>query len=1153
MQLIAPQKKITQTIGRLFSQGAPAILLTGARGSGKSTVLSCYRPAHYCLMTIQCNRESSLLLLIEATHELIHNPAYPLSSKKSNAEYIESMLPQSLQTILNTSIKLLHPKGVIKIKQWPAQKKKDILYAIQQILKIFSIKFKLLWRVDDIDQADELVIHFFNRLHQLSGSNLKILFSANKEPDNKPDLKIGLNAAQQIELSPLTHTQSQQLLSKLKQRHLWKTQALIIEIAQGNPSKIISLASLSINPSLAQFHKQYHHTLIQHHKQNANQEESALINLIAALKEPTPFKVLSEMTHQPEAQLKATASALEKKAILTIENDCIQIAHRHIQRQIYKSIPPKEREQIHIACAHYFLKDKENGLWHGIKQINLSSQYATFEKAYPELPDLYYQCAKQLIKAKKIKEARIFYTQRMAHSTIPQEKLTLQMEIANCNILLGCYHKASSILEAVANQTRAKTTYQAEFMASTVLLCKTYSLASLHAKAIKLGIAALQSIGLDFSNTIEAQSQHYKAYNEDALKSSKLNKLTLTKKERKGAVQYAPKLINAMLSSAYIMQPPLYELLINYALYDCFAYGLQPEHQSLLMHYALGLQKNRQYLLAKQIAHLALSLDNEQYIEIKLESYTVYYLTIMFWTRPYAESDAFAQKVKQMTRPATQNEYFFHIMTNEAYIHYLQQKPLLEINTLLSQHINLTQAKNIKFSTEMLIDLQNTIEYFTIEATSYRNSTQENKLSNHVTYVFSQLCRCEQNIHFNEIIQANEKLLSIKVICGHVEGTPPSILYPFYLCMVYYQPFNIDITPSWPTNDIVEALSHLEQLALLCPDNFRHRYLMALSLKQHHQGDITLAIHNLNSAIEQAEQFRFLRDTALCYRYKALIEKNNIHQNMQHAITYYQQTGISLNLSTLYDLTFNNHQGATTTTLLAPLSHRKPQQLHATTQAHIIDINSASIAHQLAQPLTAITTQIETILIQKKKQKNDPNTILILEKSKQALLDMGNLIHRLKNQSKAEDNIRSHAFLSERLKKIIRFYEDDLITFTLTIETTLKKHPIELDWVYFEQCLVILINNSLEACPPEEMTTVFIACHYDSKYLHILFHDHGPGIPQAIRPLIFNSPYTSKEKGTGIGLSLAKTMLNKAKGDIELIDKAPGAHFHITLPMDLKE
>ena len=65
--------------------------------------------------------------------------------------------------------------------------------------------------------------------------------------------------------------------------------------------------------------------------------------------------------------------------------------------------------------------------------------------------------------------------------------------------------------------------------------------------------------------------------------------------------------------------------------------------------------------------------------------------------------------------------------------------------------------------------------------------------------------------------------------------------------------------------------------------------------------------------------------------------------------------------------------------------------------------------------------------------------------------------------------------------------------------------------------------------------------------------DQGPGIPEAIRPLLFKTPYTSKEKGMGIGLSLAKMMLQKAKGNITLINKSPGTHFHIKMPTDLRE
>jgi K+-sensing histidine kinase KdpD len=75
--------------------------------------------------------------------------------------------------------------------------------------------------------------------------------------------------------------------------------------------------------------------------------------------------------------------------------------------------------------------------------------------------------------------------------------------------------------------------------------------------------------------------------------------------------------------------------------------------------------------------------------------------------------------------------------------------------------------------------------------------------------------------------------------------------------------------------------------------------------------------------------------------------------------------------------------------------------------------------------------------------------------------------------------------------------------------------------------------------------------------IHIDFEDTGPGVPDEQKSKLFNkfiqleTSIKSKHKGTGLGLVVAKGIINAHGGDIKVLDNKPhGAIFRIVLPVE---
>ena len=96
--------------------------------------------------------------------------------------------------------------------------------------------------------------------------------------------------------------------------------------------------------------------------------------------------------------------------------------------------------------------------------------------------------------------------------------------------------------------------------------------------------------------------------------------------------------------------------------------------------------------------------------------------------------------------------------------------------------------------------------------------------------------------------------------------------------------------------------------------------------------------------------------------------------------------------------------------------------------------------------------------------------------------------------------------------------------------------------------LLNLVNNSLQACKePAEITIRFERKH---QQLLISILDNGSGIEQAVEPQLKTMFFTTKEQGTGIGLSVVRIVTQSHGGDFSLSNRAEGGSCAcITLPL----
>ncbi len=97
---------------------------------------------------------------------------------------------------------------------------------------------------------------------------------------------------------------------------------------------------------------------------------------------------------------------------------------------------------------------------------------------------------------------------------------------------------------------------------------------------------------------------------------------------------------------------------------------------------------------------------------------------------------------------------------------------------------------------------------------------------------------------------------------------------------------------------------------------------------------------------------------------------------------------------------------------------------------------------------------------------------------------------------------------------------------------------IKADSKQIEQVLINLINNSIHALQGRKNPTIKMSCNVESDKTVIIINDNGIGIEKKILNQIFIPFYTTKKKGSGIGLSLSKTILKKHGGNLIVTSEA---------------
>jgi signal transduction histidine kinase len=209
----------------------------------------------------------------------------------------------------------------------------------------------------------------------------------------------------------------------------------------------------------------------------------------------------------------------------------------------------------------------------------------------------------------------------------------------------------------------------------------------------------------------------------------------------------------------------------------------------------------------------------------------------------------------------------------------------------------------------------------------------------------------------------------------------------------------------------------------------------------------------------------------------------------------------------------------------------------------------AGISHEIRNPLGIIKSSSE--LLKKKMASYDPSNAIpdiIIEES----IRLNYIITDFLNFAKPRiPNLMAcdvEAVLEKNINFLASHIEKEGYTVEKYYDNNIPEITADSDMLY--QAFLNILINAMQAMP--EGGKIHVAIQSTDNTVKIFFEDEGEGIPQDLMEKIWDPFFTTKAKGTGLGLGIVKNIIESHSGSVQ-ISARPGAGARVKVELPVKQ
>lgn len=217
---------------------------------------------------------------------------------------------------------------------------------------------------------------------------------------------------------------------------------------------------------------------------------------------------------------------------------------------------------------------------------------------------------------------------------------------------------------------------------------------------------------------------------------------------------------------------------------------------------------------------------------------------------------------------------------------------------------------------------------------------------------------------------------------------------------------------------------------------------------------------------------------------------------------------------------------------------------------------ASGLAHELNQPLCAISSNVQAALIMLRKEGQAADDVsTALQQATGQAERAAEIIRRLRNLVGKHELTRGYTDINKVIQGAVAFAQAEARRHEITIGLNLAESlpPVCIDEVQIQQVILNLTRNAIEAILEggNGRREVILSTSGTDGGVEVAVRDSGCGLPPGEVEQLFRSFFTTKRHGLGLGLSLSRSLIEAHNGRLWASpNPGRGATFRFTLPVE---